>query len=96
MVIRPYVSSDCPTLAQIYYDTIHTVCAADYTPAQLDAWASGNVDLQVYCSQISSLISSLIIYLCAFVAFFKYMIQVYLRKRSEKQTLATKEGGEEK
>jgi simple sugar transport system permease protein len=56
----------------------------------------GNVDLQVYCSQISSLISSLIIYLCAFVAFFKYMIQVYLRKRSEKQTLATKEGGEEK
>ena len=48
MVIRPYESSDCPTLAQIYYDTIHTVCAADYTPAQLDAWASGNVDLQVW------------------------------------------------
>ena len=48
MVIRPYRSEDCPTLAQIYYDTIHTVCAADYTPAQLDAWASGNVDLQVW------------------------------------------------
>lgn len=48
MVIRPYRSSDCPTLAQIYYDTIHTVNAADYTEAQLDAWASGNVDLQVW------------------------------------------------
>ena len=48
MVIRPYRSSDCPTLAQIYYDTIHTINAADYTPAQLDAWASGNVDLQVW------------------------------------------------
>ena len=48
MVIRPYRSDDCATLAQIYYDTIHTVNAADYTEAQLDAWASGNVGLQVW------------------------------------------------
>ena len=48
MVIRPYRSADCAILAQIYYDTIHTVNAADYTKAQLDAWASGNVDLQVW------------------------------------------------
>lgn len=48
MIIRPYRCADCPTLAQIYYDTIHTVCAADYTKAQLDAWASGDVDLQVW------------------------------------------------
>ena len=54
----------------------------------------GNVDLQVYCSQISSLISSLIIYLCAFVAFFKYFIQEQLRKRDEKAAL--KEGGDQK
>ena len=56
----------------------------------------GNVDLQVYCSQISSLISSLIIYLCAFVAFFKYFIVAQLRKRAEKQAAAIPEGGEEK
>ena len=60
-----------------------------------------NVDLQVYCSQISSLISSLIIYLCAFVAFFKLCMQTYIRKRDEKKAAAlkaaeTKEGGEEK
>lgn len=48
MVIRSYRSSDCPTLARIYYDTIHAVNAADYTKAQLDAWATGNVDLQVW------------------------------------------------
>ena len=59
-------------------------------------FGGGNVDLQVYCSQISSLISSLIIYLCAFVAFFKYFIQAYLRKREEKQAAAIREGGEEK
>lgn len=43
----------------------------------------GNVDLNVYCAQISSLISSLIIFLCAFVAFFKQVIQNHLRKRDE-------------
>ena len=36
----------------------------------------GNVDLTVYCAQISSLISSLIIFLCAFVGFFKYIIKI--------------------
>ncbi len=61
----------------------------------------GNVDLQVYCSQISSLISSLIIYLCAFVAFFKFFIQNRIRKADEKKAAAVnaaenKEGGEEK
>ena len=54
----------------------------------------GNVDLQVYCSQISSLISSLIIYLCAFVAFFKFFIQTQIRKSDEKKAAANMEGGE--
>ena len=59
----------------------------------------GNVDLQVYCSQISSLISSLIIYLCAFVAFFKFFIQTCIRKSDEKKAAAAKaaedaQGGE--
>ncbi len=56
----------------------------------------GNVDLQVYCSQISSLISALIIYLCAFVGFFKFFIQTVLRKQDEKKAALaakTQEGG---
>ena len=61
----------------------------------------GNVDLTVYCSQISSLISSLIIYLCAFVAFFKLFMQTRIRKSDEAKAAAlkaagNKEGGEEK
>ena len=59
----------------------------------------GNVDLQVYCSQISSLISSLIIYLCAFVIFFKAFMQKQIAKHDEKKAAAakaaeSKEGGE--
>ena len=54
----------------------------------------GNVDLQVYCSQISSLISSLIIYLCAFVIFFKAFMQKQIAKADEKKAAKTKKGGE--
>ena len=59
----------------------------------------GNVDLQVYCAQISSLISSLIIYLCAFVIFFKAFMQKQIAKADEKKAAAakaaeSKEGGE--
>ena len=66
---------------------------------QYITFGGGNVNLQVYCSQISSLISALIIYLCAFVAFFKFYIQGRLRKNEEKKAAAlkaaeTKEGGE--
>lgn len=53
----------------------------------------GNVDLQVYCSQISSLISSLIIYLCAFVAFFKLFLQNRIRVSDEKKAAKAVKGG---
>ena len=54
----------------------------------------GNVDLQVYCSQISSLISSLIIYLCAFVAFFKLFLQNRIRLSDEKKARQEAKGGQ--
>ena len=44
-----------------------------------------HVDLTVYCSQISSLISSLIIYLCGFVGFLKFAMNSALNKKSESQ-----------
>ncbi len=52
---------------------------------QYITFGGGNVNLQVYCSQISSLISSLIIYLCAFVAFFKFFMQGRIRKSQEQK-----------
>ena len=45
MKIRPYQPSDCLALAQLFYETVHTINARDYTPEQLDAWATGQVDL---------------------------------------------------
>ena len=48
MVIRPYRSADCSALAELFYETVHTACARDYTPEQLDAWAPGQVDLAAW------------------------------------------------
>ncbi len=46
MIIRAYRSSDCEELAELFYNTVHTVNAKDYTKDQLDAWATGTVDLE--------------------------------------------------
>ena len=44
MIIRGYLPSDCTHIAKLFYDTVHSVNAADYTREQLDAWADGHVD----------------------------------------------------
>lgn len=45
MFIRAYQSSDCKELTELFYNTVHTVNAKDYTREQLDVWATGQVDL---------------------------------------------------
>lgn len=47
MQFREYTPSDCAQLAELFYQTVHSVNAKDYTQEQLDAWATGEVDLQV-------------------------------------------------
>lgn len=46
MIIRAYRPSDCKDLAELFYHTVHTVNAKDYTKEQLDVWATGRVDLE--------------------------------------------------
>ena len=45
MIIRKYNSADCSAAAKLFYNTVHTVNAADYSKEQLDAWAPKNPDL---------------------------------------------------
>ena len=46
MVIRKYESSDCKEMAELFFNTVHSVNVKDYTKEQLDAWAPGQVDLE--------------------------------------------------
>ena len=48
MMIRKYQPSDCPRLAELFYQTVHEVNKQDYTKEQLNAWASGKVDLDAW------------------------------------------------
>lgn len=48
MIIRKYHPSDCPRLAELFYQTVHTVNKQDYTREQRNAWASGDVDLAAW------------------------------------------------
>lgn len=44
--IRKYKQSDCKELTKLFYHTVHTVNAKDYTEEQLNVWADGKVDLE--------------------------------------------------
>ena len=46
MILRKYAKTDCAELAELFYDTVHTVNAKDYTREQLDAWATGEINLE--------------------------------------------------
>lgn len=46
MIIRKYVSTDCKQVADLFYETVHSINAKDYTIEQLDAWADGSLDLE--------------------------------------------------
>lgn len=48
MEIRTYRQDDIKEIAELFYNTVHTVNAADYTEKQLDAWADGNIDLAAW------------------------------------------------
>ena len=63
VTLRPYRPADCPALAKLFTETVHTVCAADYTPAELDAWAppegpdlaAWDASFQAHCSWIAEI-----------------------------------------
>ena len=48
MQLRKYTPSDCAQMAELFYQTVHSVNAQDYTREQLDAWATGEVDSQAW------------------------------------------------
>lgn len=48
MRLRKYLPSDCCALAELFFDTVHTVNAKDYTQEQLEVWATGNVDTDAW------------------------------------------------
>ncbi|UZD15561.1 GNAT family N-acetyltransferase [Gallibacterium anatis] len=42
--LRAYITSDCEKLIKLFYQTVHTVNAKDYTKEQLNVWAPDNIN----------------------------------------------------
>lgn len=47
MIFRKYQPGDLPQILRLFHDTVHTVCAGDYSFAQLEAWAPDLLDAGV-------------------------------------------------
>lgn len=48
MVIREYKNSDCKEVSELFYNTVHTINAKDYTEEQLNVWANKEIDLEKF------------------------------------------------
>lgn len=44
MLLRPYVPTDAPALLDLFRETVRRVNSRDYTPTQVQAWASTEID----------------------------------------------------
>lgn len=45
MILREYQTSDCKKTAKLFYNTVHTINASDYTDEQLNVWAGSEIDI---------------------------------------------------
>ncbi len=53
MVIKEYRVEYLKEMTELFYNTVHTVNARDYTKAQLNVWATGAVDLEKWHKSFS-------------------------------------------
>jgi len=94
MLIRDYRISDLTALAQLFFDTVHTVNAVDYTPEQLAVWATGTIDERDWNASLSAhrtLIAELdgIIVGFADLAEDGYLDRLYVHRAYQRRGIAT-------
>ncbi|MEG0457157.1 MAG: GNAT family N-acetyltransferase [Oscillospiraceae bacterium] len=95
MIIRKYNSRDCVEIAKLFYDTVHTICLNDYTKAQLDAWATGKVDVVKWNKSFlehNSIVTIKNNKIIGFADMDKngYIDRIYVDKNYQRQGVATK------
>lgn len=94
MIIRSYVSADCEEIAELFYQTVHAVNAKDYTDEQLNAWASGRVNLEEWDKSFLEHITVVAVENDAIVGFGDidksgYLDRLYVHKDFQSQGIAT-------
>ena len=94
LIIRKYQPSDCKYLADLFYNTVHTINAKDYSEEQLDAWATGQVDLIEWNESLTNHYSVVAVKDDMIVGFGDidktgYLDRLYVHKDYQNQGIAT-------
>ena len=94
LIIRKYQPSDCKYLADLFYNTVHTINAKDYSEEQLDAWATGEVDLIEWNESLTNHYSVVAVKDDMIVGFGDidktgYLDRLYVHKDYQNQGIAT-------
>lgn len=94
MIIRKYLPSDCKHLAKLFYQTVHSINAKDYTDEQLNAWATGNVDMEGWNRSLSENFSLVAMKDGIIIGFGDidrtgYLDRLYVHKDYQNQGIAT-------
>ena len=94
MFIRKYESTDCKELAELFYNTVYTINAKDYTKEQLDAWASGQVDLEKWDQSFQEHFTVVAVENGIIVGFGDidttgYFDRLYIHKNNQRKGIAT-------
>ncbi len=94
MELRLYREEDAAILAQLFYDTVHTINALDYTPQQLDAWAPVQRDLAAWHHSLASHVTLVALIDETIVGFGDmdaqgYLDRLYVHKAFQRRGIAT-------
>ena len=94
MIIREYEPADCEHLAKLFYGTVHTINAKDYSQEQLNVWATDKIDLEVWNKSLSEHYSVVAVENDIIVGFGDidksgYLDRLYVHKDYQRQGIAT-------
>lgn len=94
MIIREYQPCDCQEITELFYDTVHTVNAKDYTKEQLNAWAAGKPDMEQWNRSLQEHFSLVAVDTGIIAGFGDmdstgYLDRLYVHKDYQRQGIAT-------
>ena len=94
MIIRRYEHKDCEHLINLFYHTVHTINAKDYSQEQLDVWAGDKIDLETWNRSLSKHYTVVAVENNIIVGFGDidksgYLDRLYVHKDCQRQGVAT-------
>lgn len=94
MIIRQYEPADCENLVKLFYHTVHTINAKDYSQEQLNVWATDKIDFEMWNKSLSEHYSVVAVENNIIVGFGDidksgYLDRLYVHKDYQRQGIAT-------